>query len=134
VFTGVASEARVLPCDVIAAARRRSIPTLLRDVITAARRRPASPHRRQRVFGRELFSGRLPRNAPLRNPCRATQQLVDMSQYYYTKVLTLQIEKHVYLKRIALDLRTTSQLTLIRWTWSRDIPLLQRSRNSGKLE
>jgi hypothetical protein len=30
----------------------------------------------QRVFGRELFSGRLPSNAPLRNPCRATQQLV----------------------------------------------------------
>jgi hypothetical protein len=37
----------------------------------------------RRVFSRELFSGRLPSNAPLRNPCRATQQLVDMSQYYF---------------------------------------------------
>jgi hypothetical protein len=43
VYSSVASEASVVPCDVIAAARRRRIPTLLRDVITAARRRPRLP-------------------------------------------------------------------------------------------
>jgi hypothetical protein len=42
----------------------------------------------QRVFGRELFSGQLPSNAPLRNPCRATQQLVDMSQYISHRLVT----------------------------------------------
>jgi hypothetical protein len=68
VYSSVASEARVLPCDVIAAARRRHIPMLLHDVIAAARRRPRLPAPPRSVFGRELFSGRLPSNAPLRTP------------------------------------------------------------------
>jgi hypothetical protein len=49
----------VLPCDVIAAARRRRIPTLLRDVIVAARRRPrlSSPPRSVYSFARRLADG-----------------------------------------------------------------------------
>jgi hypothetical protein len=36
VFTGVALETSVLTCDVIAAARKSRIPTLLRDVTASA--------------------------------------------------------------------------------------------------
>jgi hypothetical protein len=43
VYSSIASEVSVLPCDIIAAACRRCIPTLLRDVIAAARRRPCLP-------------------------------------------------------------------------------------------
>jgi hypothetical protein len=60
VFTGVALETSVLPCDVIAAARRSRIPTLLRDVTASARN----------VVYRPV----------LRNKLR-NQQWVDMSQY-----------------------------------------------------
>jgi hypothetical protein len=49
---GVASEKSVLQCDVIAAARRR----------------PRPPTSAQRILGREALSGRLPSDAPLRNP------------------------------------------------------------------
>jgi hypothetical protein len=80
VYSSVAPEASVLLCDVIAAARRRRIPTLLREVIAKT---PPPRTAAQHVFGRELFSGRLPSNAPLRNPYRATQKLVDMSHYVY---------------------------------------------------
>jgi hypothetical protein len=68
----VASSNKGLTCAV--AWRHRCCAEKIPPPLTAA----------QRVFCRELFSGRLPSNAQLRNPCRATQRLVDMSQYDYT--------------------------------------------------
>jgi hypothetical protein len=52
--------------------RRNRIPILLHDVIASARK--------------ILFTGRLPSNALLRNPCCATHQWVDMSLYMYTYI------------------------------------------------
>jgi hypothetical protein len=83
VYSSVASEASVLPCDVIAAARRRHSNAVAWRHRGCAEKTPPPRTAAQRVFGRELFSGRLPSNAPLLNPCRATQQLVDMSHYIY---------------------------------------------------
>jgi hypothetical protein len=81
VFTGVALKTSVLPCDVVAACCVAALGAVL---LGTARHgaNTASSTAAQRVFGREAFSGRLPSSPLLRNPCCATQQLVDMSQYF----------------------------------------------------
>jgi hypothetical protein len=57
VFTGVALETSMLPCDVIAACCVAALGAVL---LGTARHgaNTASPTAAQRVFGRELFSGR----------------------------------------------------------------------------
>jgi hypothetical protein len=67
VFTGVALETSVLPCDVIAACCVAALGAVL---LGTARHgaNTASPTPAQHVFGREAFSGRLPSSAFLRNP------------------------------------------------------------------
>jgi hypothetical protein len=67
VFTGVALETSVLPCDVVAACCVAALGAVL---LGTDGENTASPTAAQRVFGREAFSRRLPSHAPLRNPTK----------------------------------------------------------------
>jgi hypothetical protein len=68
VFTGIALEMSVLPCDVIAACCIAALGAVL---LGTARQgaNTASPTAAQRVFGRELFTGRC-LETPLHNPTK----------------------------------------------------------------
>jgi hypothetical protein len=67
VFTGVALE---------------TLPRSACDVIAAARKDSASPHRRTACILSRVVERTLPSSALLRNPCRIPQQLADLSQYF----------------------------------------------------
>jgi hypothetical protein len=57
VFTGVALETSVLPCDVIAACSVAALGAVLLGTAQHGAN-SASPTAAQRIFGRELFTGR----------------------------------------------------------------------------